>query len=116
MLSDFLGQRWWRAGVEHLIWTWTDGDPFNGAVIQKAVTKRISSALDEVTLNRPVVCVDARTFRPTDHFVDAVDAVEVKPDDWPSFAEQAWLPAEARGTERSPRWWCLKIESAREDG
>lgn len=100
VLDAFLGRRWWRAGIEHLLWQWTEGDPFNGAALQKAVMKRASKSLDIVELNRPVVCVDDRSFRPTDHFVDAASAVEVRPDDWPSFAEQAWLPAATRGTEK----------------
>jgi hypothetical protein len=100
VLDAFLGRRWWRAGIEHLLWQWTDGDPFNGAALQMAVRKRVSKSLDALDLNRPVVCVDDRSFRPTDHFVDAANAVEVKPDDWPSFAEQAWLPEATRGTEK----------------
>jgi hypothetical protein len=100
VLDAFLGKRWWRAGIEHLLWQWTDGNPFNGAALQKAVRTRVSKSLDAVDLSRPVVCVDDRSFRPTDHFVDAANAVEVKPDDWPSFAEQPWLPAATKGTEK----------------
>jgi hypothetical protein len=94
-----LGSRWWRGGVEQLLWEWTKGDPFNPDALHKAVTKHVSKSLEALALSRPVVCVDD-AFRPTDHFIEAVDAVEVKPDDWPSFAEQAWLPAATKATER----------------
>lgn len=99
VLAGFLGSRWWRAGVEQLLWEWTEGDPFNPDALHKAVTKHVSKSLQALALSRPVVCVDD-AFRPTDHFIEAVDAVEVKPDDWPSFAEQAWLPAATKATER----------------
>src|SRR5262249_9976733 len=99
VLAGFLGDRWWRAGVEQLLWEWTEGDPFNPEALGKAVTKHLSKSLEVLTLSRPVVSVDD-AFRPTDDFIEAVEAVEVKPDDWPPFAEQAWLPAETKATER----------------
>jgi len=100
VLEDFLGTRWWRTGVEQLLWNWTSGNPFNVDAVREAARTRISTDLDHLALMRPVVCVDPQSFRPTDRVVDAADAVEIRPDDWPPYAEQAWVPAtEVAGEE-----------------
>jgi hypothetical protein len=94
VLNDFLGSRWWRASVEHKLWQWTDGDPFNAGIVREAVHTHVSTSLVPLAINRPVVCVDTQSFRPTDDVIDLVNAVEIKPDDWPAYAEQAWVSVE----------------------
>jgi hypothetical protein len=91
VLADFLGRRWWRAGVEDALWEWTDGNPFDNEIIRDAVRDHVAKSLVPLQLNRPVVCVDPQSFRPTDDVIDVADAVEVRPDDWPAYAEQAWI-------------------------
>lgn len=90
IFRDFVGTRWWRAGIEHLIWSWTKGDPFNPASLQAAVAKYVSPNLEPVIPGQPVVTVDA-ALRPSDALIDIADAVEVQPDGWPSYAEPAWI-------------------------
>ncbi|PYQ31130.1 MAG: hypothetical protein DMF56_04300 [Acidobacteria bacterium] len=91
VLAEFLGDRWWRAGVEHMLWEWTDGEPFNAVVVRDAVQAHVSKVLEPLKFNRPVVCVDPQSFRPLDQTIDVINAVEIKPDDWPAYAEQAWV-------------------------
>ena len=91
ILGDFLGTRWWRVGVEHLLWQWTDGNPFDRKALSAAVSSRLSSDLDLLEMARPVVCVDPDSLRPTDRVIDAADAIQIQPDEWPLYAEQAWL-------------------------
>jgi hypothetical protein len=91
VLAEFLGKRWWRAGVEHILWEWTDGDPFNADIVRDVVRKHVSSSLQPLKISRPVVCVDPQSFRPLDQAIDVINAVEIKPDDWPPYAEQAWV-------------------------
>lgn len=99
VLAGFLGDRWWRAGVEHMLWDWTDGDPFNAVIVREAVRTRMSKALEPLKFNRPVVCVDPQSFRPTDDAIDVINAVEIRPDDWPAYAEQAWVGIESTQDE-----------------
>jgi hypothetical protein len=40
-----------------------------------------------------VVTVDP-SYRPSDRLIDVELAVEIQPDDWPSYAEQAWVSRE----------------------
>ena len=99
VLSTFLGDRWWRAGIDHALWDWTEGDPFNAESVGGVVHARLSESLVPVNVIRPVVCVDAQSFRPTDAVVDIAQAVEIKPDDWPAYAEQAWIAREQANDE-----------------
>lgn len=92
MFADFLGDRWWRVGVEQQLWEWTRGDPFGHPALKNALQKRVSNKLEHLDLAQPVVCVN-ETFRPTDEIVDVLDAVQIQPDEWPTYAEQAWVRA-----------------------
>lgn len=89
-LSEFLGSRWWRVGVEQSLWTWTGGDSFDSTKLKLAVTKHVSADLEHLDVLQPVVCVDS-SFRPTDDLIDLAGAVEVRSDDWPVYADQAWV-------------------------
>jgi hypothetical protein len=90
ILSGFLGPRWWRVGVEQVLWDWTKGDPFDSSAIRNAVIKHVSPNLQHVEHSQAVVSVDS-SFRPSPTLIDIADAVEVRPDDWPAYADQAWV-------------------------
>jgi len=34
VLHDFLGDRWWRPGIEHLLWERTEAKPFDVDVFE----------------------------------------------------------------------------------
>jgi hypothetical protein len=59
----------------------------------------MSKSLEPLNFNRPVVCVDPQSFRPTDDAIDVIHAVEIRPDDWPAYAEQAWVGIESTQDE-----------------
>jgi hypothetical protein len=99
VLTGFIGERWWRAGVEHMLWDWTDGNPFDAAIVREAVRTHLSKSLELLDFKRPVVCVDPQSFRPTDEAIDVISAVEIKPDDWPAYAEQAWVSVDSTQDE-----------------
>ncbi len=95
ILSEFLGRRWWRAGVESILWELTDGRPFVPDVVVSALNALSPEApLAQVNEDQPVVCVDDR-FRPIDDFATPETAVRIQPDDWPPFADQAWVTIQA---------------------
>jgi hypothetical protein len=90
VLADFLGMRWWRAGIEDLLWSLTGGRPFDRSVLRSAVVNDLSSQLVPVELDDPVVGLDTQ-FKPQEALVNLKDAVEIQPDDWPPYAERAWV-------------------------
>jgi hypothetical protein len=98
ILSDFRGRRWWKAGIDALLWELTVGDPFSREVISKGVLARAPAA-ELLKQKNPVACVDK------DYEVIGVDeaknCVRLRPDDWPLFADSAWAERNAVAADQS---------------
>jgi hypothetical protein len=86
-LSSFLGRRWWRAGVEHAIFEATADSPGDLAVLHEALKKVPGIEAQEVSRLFPVL---GKQFKTKDDLATEGDIVEVRPDDWPPFADEAW--------------------------
>ena len=87
VLSEFRGRRWWRAGIDALIWSATKESPFDKEVLARLLMTLApaSICLDQ---SQPVAYVN-RDYQ----FVgvaEARDCVRLRPDDWPLFADSAW--------------------------
>lgn len=95
-LCDLLGSHWWRAGVDDLIFGWTNGAGGN-AEIRSEVEKRVG---DIAILDGDLVAVIDDSYRPAT--VAKVDeSVRLRPDDWPVFADEARATiGTASGSER----------------
>jgi len=93
ILQDFHGDRWWRSGVEALIWRLTDGNAFEPDAIREALADSSGATLEAVPQAQPYVCIDER-YQAMQDFSDASAVVEVQPDDWPPYADQAWTTIE----------------------
>lgn len=87
-LSSFSGQRWWRAGIEHALFEATIDKP-NDLTFLHEVLKRTISGLDFKAIPRlfPVL---GPQFITQPELASEQDIVEVRPDDWPAFADEAW--------------------------
>jgi hypothetical protein len=90
ILCAFSATRWWRAGIEYWIWDATNGKAFDRDAIVTLVHSKISRNVKFTSLPNPVVSLDDE-LRPCDGLIDLGEAVEVKPDGWPSFADGAWI-------------------------
>ena len=93
VLADFLGPRWWRAGVDSWLWEFTDGKPFDAEEIHKALASVSGGSLERASVPEPIICVDEK-YLPLEAFSEADKAVRIQPDDWPVYAEQAWTTIE----------------------
>lgn len=99
VLHDFLGQRWWRPGIEHYLWDQTRARPFDTEGLQR-VARKLSRRLQTVELSEPVVSFDEE-LRARDELIELSQAVELTPDDWPSYAGKPW--ARRAVADASPR-------------
>jgi hypothetical protein len=85
-LAGLYGQHWWRSGIDELLFEWSEG---TGEVevlqskIQRLAGKSLSFEENEVV---PVVGPGYRAER----LAPIHDAVRIRPDDWPVFADDAW--------------------------
>lgn len=93
ILHDFLGPRWWKAGVESLLWDSTNGTPHDTGALEKFLGEATEGRIHQVEGRDPVVCVTP-AYEISDEIVEVDDAVRVTPDDWPAFADSAWAKLE----------------------
>lgn len=99
VLPSFLGKRWWRSKIESLLWQETEG---NSSVIEAVQTRiRELSGVELAPSNPPdypIVCVNT-SYQPVEDFCSVETAVRIYPDDWPSYADPAWVPLELARSE-----------------
>lgn len=101
-LAGFSGRRWWRAGVDALLFQWTDGAPFDSDRLRAVLQERLGREVDAVSFAQPVVCLDTQ-YRPLDQLYSLDDVVRIQPDDWPPYADQAYAAIETARGEPSVR-------------
>ena len=87
-LSSFLGRRWWRAGIEHAIFEATLDSPGDLSVLHTALEGKVAGIEKR---NAPrLFPVLGKHFKTKDELATEDAVVEVRPDDWPPFADEAW--------------------------
>lgn len=86
-LSAFLGRRWWRAGVENAIFEATSDSPGDLSLLHKAMERIPGIEVSQARRLFPVLGVQ---FKTKDALATEDAVVEVRPDDWPPFADEAW--------------------------
>jgi hypothetical protein len=101
-LAGFSGRRWWRAGVDALLFQWTDGAPFDSDRLREVLQELLRRDVETVSFAQPVVCLDTQ-YRPLDELFSLDDVVRIQPDDWPAYADQAYAAIETAKREPSIR-------------
>jgi len=92
--AQFLGNRWWRSGIESILWDLTGGAPFDGAALREVLSRASEQLIEPSQQSDPIVCVD-QNYRPLEAFSDISSSVRLMLDDWPSFADQPWTTIQA---------------------
>ena len=93
ILHDFMGDRWWRAGIESLLWELTGGRSLVADAIHEVLENVTKVKLEHIPYLQPVVCID-EDYKELPEPWPIEEAVRIQPDDWPAYAEQAWTPKE----------------------
>ena len=89
ILKGFLGNRWWRTAMEDYAWELGGGSLSGPREFDDRLRKKAAADVALVRVPDPVVCLDSE-FQP--HGVASPqDAVRVRPDYWPPFADPAWM-------------------------
>ncbi|MDE0124098.1 MAG: hypothetical protein OXN97_05930 [Bryobacterales bacterium] len=89
ILEGFLGPRWWRVAIDDYIWELGGGSSGRSGEFEDQLREKAGEDLRLVGPHDPVVCLN-RDFRPAD-VASPQDAVRVRPDYWPPFADAAWM-------------------------
>jgi len=90
LLSDFDGRRWWRGGIEQFLWDITKGESMETKALRDAMESVGASVLSPISIVRPVLTIDD-TFTMESGLSSFDDVVALHLDDWPSYAEPAYL-------------------------
>ena len=90
ILAGFLGDRWWRSAIEDYAWELADSSSSNSERSMENLCDKAGENLDLWRLDHPVVCLDD-SLQPSAEFISASDAVNLRPDHWPAFADAAWM-------------------------
>ena len=100
-LNKFDGQaRWWGRGIESILWDLTDGQSFNVSRTLEVLNSICGQKLVPLVMSQPILCLD-KEYQFRDQPCELLEAVQVQPDDWPAYAEQAWASiADVHADER----------------
>ena len=90
ILAEFLGGRWWRGALEDYVWKLGGSRRTGKQGFRDALAERAGVQLEPIDANPAVVCLD-RDLTPSGRFLPPMDAVTLRPDHWPAFADSPWI-------------------------
>jgi hypothetical protein len=93
VLHDFVGDRWWRAGIEIALWELTDGASVPASELRKLISQVADVELEPSDADNPILCID-ENYRVIEQSFAPSQVVRIQPDDWPGYANQAWTTRE----------------------
>jgi hypothetical protein len=88
-LKSIQGRRWWRSGIEQAVFNLTEDMPGNLAVLHQQLGAKVSG-LSFQEKGRLFATLDGEFRTKTRLAHESESVVEVRPDDWPLFADEAW--------------------------
>lgn len=90
VLAGFLGERWWGAGVEEIVWDKTDGASLSIDELHAWLEQEIGCKLEAVGILHPVICLD-ENYLAKPELASMDDCVRLQRDDWPAHADAPWI-------------------------
>jgi hypothetical protein len=88
-LSGFLGERWWSSGIQSLIADRNDRRPIMTIAATTRLIEEMGDGLERIP-TESVLCMDL-ALQQTNRVVPRHAAVRIWPDDWPVFADPAYI-------------------------
>ncbi|GIH78348.1 hypothetical protein [Planobispora longispora] len=91
-LHDFLGDRWWRAGVDTFIDSLladAEWDVPEHVALASKLSAIHGLPIEAVSDPHPVITIDVQ-YKESTEVIDASKAVRLSPDLWPVFADEPW--------------------------
>ena len=88
-LSEFLGDRWWRAGLQDLMYEAETDETESPGDRAAALGMMLGRQFEPLAQRRPVTAYDSEG-QALDGAVEHEEAVRLQPDGWPVFADDPW--------------------------
>lgn len=89
-LSEFDGPRWWRDGVEQWLWDRTSGNSASSEAIHEVIVPLANAPIVKLDVKHPVAVLKENLQR-DDVPVEFEKACLIQLDDWPDYAEPAYV-------------------------
>ena len=89
LMAGFLGDRWWRTAMEDYAWELGGRSSGKPGKFEQELSEKAGEEPELVAPHDPVVCLN-RELRP-EGVASAGDAVRLRPDYWPPFADAPWV-------------------------
>lgn len=89
ILANYLGPRWWRIGVEDYAWEIAGRSSSRAADFESSLRGKAGRIVEMVEPLDPVVCLDEKLM--PSGVASPEEAVRLRPDYWPHFADAAWI-------------------------
>lgn len=106
-LAEFGGRRWWRSGIEEFLWRITDGKSSDFSAVRLALENLAKEGLAiSEPPDFPVICLD-ENYRELPRFYSEEEVVRIRPDHYPSYADQPWIPKEL--AQKNPKMRALVL-------
>jgi hypothetical protein len=86
LLEGFAGRRWWRAGVESLLWQAAGQKSAGTPELRSLLKSKHKVLLEPASHDYPVSCING-DYLPLDHVYDPALTVRLQLDDWPAHAD-----------------------------
>ena len=111
ILNGFIGDRWWRTAMEDYAWELGGGSSSGPHEFDDRLREKAAEEVALVRAPDPVVCLDSK-FQP--HGVASPqDAVRIRPDYWPPFADPAWMTIDAVRNDAELRAMVIPMDQYR---
>lgn len=93
ILAGFLGDRWWRGRLEDYVWELVSQSNAEEKTLQQVLNERAQMELKSIDVEPALVSLDTN-WEPTGRFLSPMNAVTLRPDHWPTYADTAWMDIE----------------------
>jgi hypothetical protein len=91
VFSGFLGRRWHKSFLEDWLWIVTNNRSFDSAAIETAVAIASDGLAVPTAVGPDVVVTVGDNYESTTDFESRDECIAVFPDDWPAYADRAYL-------------------------
>lgn len=97
ILSGFLGNRWWKSGINQFAWELRQNGAKTPSEFHSALETLADCKLTQLKLESPSVCLGTDLL-PSGEIINVTDVVRIIPDMWPPFADSALVKRSTAST------------------
>lgn len=90
-LACFFPARYWKAGVDYVLWRMTEGRSPTNPAVRKTIGSAIGEELPPLGIADPVLVVSPDTFVLTGEVAQIDEAVQIQTELWPPTVEPPWM-------------------------